>query len=106
MLIDTVRNVENPVALGLWLEILWSRYGELLPEVRDRLETVTKEVARGGRRIDLERCQKALESEFGKAEGALIQFSTWDTGPTSVALRKKIENLQQARTSLLALMRS
>ena len=105
-LIDTVRDVNNPVALGLWLEILWSKHGELLPDVRDRLETVTREVAQGRRRIDLERCQKALESEFGKAEGALIQFSTWDTGPTAVALRKKVDNLQQARTSLLALMRS
>ena len=105
-LMDTIRDVENPVALGLWLEILWSRYGELISQVKRQLETVTKEVAQGRRRMDLDRCLKALDSEFAKAEDALIQYSTWSTESTAVALRKKIENLKQARTSLLALMRS
>ena len=105
-LMDAVRNVENPVALGLWLEVLWSRYGELLPEVRRQLGTVTWEVAQGKRRMDLDKCLKTLDSELGKAEDALIQYSTWSVDPTAVALRTKIDKLQQARTSLLALMRN
>ena len=106
-MMDVVRNVGEPVALGLWLEILWSRYGELLPQIKKQLETATREVAQGIGRMNLERCQKALDSELGKAENALYrQMNSWSANPIPIALRAKIDNLQEARTSLLDLLGS
>jgi len=105
-LMGAIKNVANPAALGLWLEILWSRYGELVPQVRNQLETVTREISQGRRRLDLDRCLKALDAELEKAENALTQYGTWSTDPTALALRTKMDNLRQTRDSLLALMRS
>jgi len=103
-LIEMIKSVGNPVAMGLWLEILWLRYGKLPPPVREKLETITREVARG-RRTDLNRCLKVLDSELEKAEKSLIQYHTWSQDPTAVALRSEIDNLQRAKNSLSALKR-
>ena len=46
-LVDAISVVENPAALAHWLLILWLHYKELIPEVREQLETKTKEVAQG-----------------------------------------------------------
>ena len=48
-LIDVVGKVENPRAIESWLGILWLKYKELTPQVRERLEEVTKERARSGK---------------------------------------------------------
>jgi hypothetical protein len=104
-LMEAIKSIENPIAMALWPEILWLRHKELIPEVREQLETVTKEIAQGRRKGDLEACLSAMDSELGKAEDALIQFTTWSTDPQAIALRTKIDNLQQARGSLVAIRR-
>ena len=104
-LIEAMRNVGNPAAMMLWLEILWLRYKELIPEVREQLETVTKGVAKGRRRTDLDMYLAVMDSELRKAEDALTQYNTWSTDPAAIALRTKIDNLQQDRVSLVAIKR-
>ncbi|KAF9647531.1 hypothetical protein BDM02DRAFT_3116871, partial [Thelephora ganbajun] len=42
-LMDAIADVPNPVAMVLWLEVLWLEYEELIPEVQEQLEAVTKE---------------------------------------------------------------
>ena len=104
-LMEAIRNVDNPAAMVLWLAILWLKYKELIPQVQEQLETVTKEVAQGRRRTDLEMYLSVMDSELRKAEDALTQYNTWSTDPAAIALRTKIDNLQQARVTLVALKR-
>ena len=100
-LMDAIAKVENPVAMVLWLAVLWLKYKELIPQVQEQLETVTKEVAQGRRRTDLDMYLSAMDSELGKTEDALTRYDTLSNDPA--ALRTKVDNLRQARTSLLAL---
>jgi len=104
-LMEAIKDVGNPAAIVLWLAILWLKYKELIPEVREQLETVTKEVAQGRRRSELDMYLSVMDLELRKAEDALTQYNTWSTDPAAIALRTKIDNLQQARVSLLALKR-
>ena len=99
-LMDAIRDVGNPVAPSLWLEILWLKYGELIPQVRVKLEEFTKEIGQGRRRTDLGKYPSKLDSELGEVERALMQYNTWSADPAAVALRTKIENLQEARSTL------
>ena len=46
-----------------------------------------------------------MDSELRKAEDALTEYNTWSTDKAAIALRTKIDNLQQARVSLIALKR-
>ena len=103
-LIDAVRSVESPDALGLWLRILWLGCKELNPQVREQLETVTKEFAQGGRKTDLGACLSVMDSELRKAEDTLTQYDSRPTDPAAVNLRTKTDNLQQAKVALVALM--
>lgn len=104
-LIDATSEVEDPAARVLWQAILWLKYKELIPQVREQLEEVTKEAART-RRSEFDMCLAVVESELRNAEDALMQHNTWSTDPAAVALRTKINNLEQARASLVALKRS
>ena len=104
-LMDAIKNVANPVAMVFWLAILWLKYKELIPQVQEQLETVTKEMAQGRRRTDLDMYLSVMDGELRKAEDALTQYNTWSTDPAAITLRKKIDNLQQARVSLVALKR-
>ena len=104
-LMDVVRNVADPAAMVLWVAILWLKYKELIPQVREQLETVTKEFAQGRRRTDLDMYLSVMDSELRKAEDALTQYNTWSTDKAAIALRTKIDNLQQARVSLVAIKR-
>ena len=104
-LTPAISQVENQVAMVLWLAILWLKYKELIPEVREQLETVTKEVALSDRRPDLDMYLSVMDSESRKAEDALTQLGEWSTDPAAVALRAKINNLLQARDALLTLKR-
>ena len=99
-LMDAIRDVGNPVAPSLWLEILWLKYGELIPQVRVKLEEFTKEIGQGRRRTDRGKYPSKLDSELGEVERALMQYNTWSADPAAVALRTKIENLQEARSTL------
>ena len=46
-----------------------------------------------------------MDLELRKAEDSLMQYNAWSTDVAAVALRIKINNLQQARDALLALKR-
>jgi len=102
-LTDTIVKMENPAAMILWLAILWLKYKELTPQVLEQLETITKEVAQGERKTDLDVYLSVMDSYLRQAEDALMQYDMWSTDPAAIALRTKIDNLQQARTSLVAL---
>jgi len=101
---EVIKNVDNPAATFLCLAILWLKYKELIPEVWEQLETVTK-VAQGRRRTDLDMYLSVMNLKLGKTEGALTQYNTRSTDPVAIALRTKINNLQQARASLVTLKR-
>jgi len=102
-LIEAIRNVESPDAMGLWFNVLWLKYKELTPQVREQLETVTKEFAQGSRKTDLGMCLSVMDSELRKAGDALTQSNMRPTDPAAIALGTKIDNLQQARVALVAL---
>ena len=102
---DAIRNVKNPDASFHWLAISWQKYGELIPKVQAQLVAVTKEVAQGERRKDLDMYLSTIDSELKRAEEVLIQHDTLSTDPAAVALRMKIGNLQQAKSTLVSLKR-
>ena len=102
-LMGAIKTVENPAAMVLWLAILWLKYKELTPQVREQLEAATKEVAQSRRRTDLDMYLSVMGSELKKAEDALSQYNTWSTDPAAIALRTKIDNIQQAHVALVAL---
>ena len=102
-LMDEVRTVDNPMAAVLWVEILWLKYAELIPEVQEQLKMVTKEIARNERGVDLGTSQSHIDkyllsvgSELRKAEDALECYATLSTQPIVVALREKAGSLQEA----------
>ena len=64
-----------------------------------------KEVMQGRRRTDMDIYLSVMDSELRKAEDALTQYNMWSTDPAALALRTKINNLQQARVSLVTLKR-
>ena len=104
-LIGAIRDVGDPAASFLWLGVLWLKYQELIPEVREQLEAITKDVAQGRRRSDLDRYLTTIESELRRAEEALTQYDTWSTDPDAINLRTEMENLQEAKSTLIALKR-
>ncbi|KAF9784001.1 hypothetical protein BJ322DRAFT_1068077 [Thelephora terrestris] len=102
-LIDAISKVDNPVAIVLWLSILWLKHNELIPEVREQLEAVTKDVAQR-RRSDVDMYLSVMDSEVKKAKEGLDKHHAWSTDPAAMALRTKVDNIQQAKVSLAALM--
>ncbi|KAF9790540.1 hypothetical protein BJ322DRAFT_1037101, partial [Thelephora terrestris] len=103
-LTDAISEVNDPAVMVLWLAILWFKHNELIPEVREQLEAVTKEVARS-RRTDLDTYLSLMDSELAKAESALAKHTAWSVDPAAVALRTKIDNLRRAKVALLAVER-
>ena len=60
-LIDVIKNVECSGAMGFWLRVLWLKYMELIPEVREQLEMVMKEFAQGSRKPNLDTCLLVID---------------------------------------------
>ena len=104
-LTSAISEMGNPAAMVHWLWILWLKYDGLIPEVREQLVTVTKEVSQGHRRTDLDIYLSVIDSESNKAEDTLARYSTESVDPAAVALRAKVDNLHQARAVLLTLKR-
>jgi hypothetical protein len=104
-LMDTIGGLENPAAMVHWLTILWSKYGDLIPQVQQRLKAFMREVAQGRKKTDLDMCLSMVESELKKAERALKKYSIPSDDPAANILREKIDSLQQAKVSLGALQR-
>ena len=100
---DKIKNVNNTAAIFFWLGILWLRHKELIPGVREQLETATKEVAQGVEKADLDRYLSLMDSELKKAEDALARHDIRSADPATMALQTNIDNIQQARATLVAL---
>ena len=101
-LTDAILKAENPVAVVLWLGILWLKYKELIPEVRERLEAAMKEITRRRRRTDIDMYLSLMDSGLKNAEGALAEsYSPWSTDPGAMVLRAKIDNIRQAKVCLI-----
>lgn len=105
-LTDVISEVDNPEAVTAWLTILWLRYGELVPEVREKLEMATKVIAQSDRRTDLDLYLTVMDSELTRVEDLLAQYHTRFMDPAAAALRTKKGHLEQARVSLFALKRN
>ena len=102
-LIDAIKEMDNPAASFLWLGVLWLKYQELIPDVRGELEVITKDLAQGKGKADLDRYLTMIESELERAEEALTEYDTWSTDPDAINLRTEMENLQGAKSTLVAL---
>lgn len=103
-LMDGVRNVDNPRAVVLWAEILWFKYGELIPMVREQLETVTKEIAQNERgKSQVDKFLSNANSELRKVEDALGGCTLPPTDPVVIVLRERIGMLQRASQALEAI---
>lgn len=67
----------DPVAVTVWLAILWYKYEGLFPEVRERLEEVTKEVAQSGEMV-IDACLSVMSSELERVNDAFMRSSKID----------------------------
>jgi hypothetical protein len=101
-LIQVALDVEDSYVGVLWSTILWLKYKELIPEVRERLEKVTIEAVQS-RRTDVEMHLSVMDSQLESAEEELDEYHVWAAGKVTVGLRTKIDNIKQARASLVAL---
>ena len=104
-LMDAISKEENPAVIVHWLEILWLNYDALIPEVREQLETRTKEVAhdQGGRKADLDIYISAIERKLAEAHVTLRQYTKLSAHSAAADFSTKIDGLQQARIFLVAL---
>ena len=109
-LMDTIKNVENPMAIVHWVMILWSRYAELGREVREQLEAVTKEIVRKEQRpgCDASRslvgeCLSEMASELRKAKDELKRYPAWPPYPVADPLEEKVRGLESAIGTLDAI---
>jgi len=103
-LVDAIKDVEHPNALVLWLVILCWKHEELIPQVQEQLETVMKEIVPGDSRSYLDMCLPVVDSGLKKAKDALQRDTNqWSTDPAANTLRTKIDHLQLAKVSLVAL---
>ena len=102
-LTDAVAEIGDPAVMVAWLRILWLKYGELIPEVREKLETVTEGTIQKGRATDLDTYLLAVDSGLKKTEDGLGQHDTISVDPAAIPPSAKIDGLQRARAALLAL---
>ena len=102
---SAISEMGDPAAMSRWLAILWVKYTELIPQVREQSETVTKEVTQGDRATDFDIYLSAIDSGLNKVRDSLARYRPVHRPPAAVALYKKIDTLEQARTALLALKR-
>jgi len=98
-LIDAISALNNPDVLALWLVVLCWKYEELIPQVQKRLKAVMKETVPGDNGSYLDACLSMINRRL-KAAGEALERST---GPAADALETEIDNLRQARVSLVAL---
>ena len=101
-LLNAVSEAGNPDVRAPWLTILWLKYKELIPEVRELLEKVTEEIAKS-REVEIDTYLSVVESELERFKDKLEGCDRWNTDSSDVAdIRMEIRNLTQARTSLAA----
>jgi hypothetical protein len=109
-LMDTIKNVENPMAIVHWVMVLWSRYAELGCEVREQLEAVTKEIVRKEQRLGYDasrslvgKCLSDMASESRKANDELKRYPAWPPNPVADPLEEKVRGLELAIGTLDAI---
>ena len=98
--ISAISEPVNPAAIVLWSTILWLKYKELIPEVREQLEAVKKKAAQLDRKTDPDMYLTNIDSELEKARDTRAQYDPWSTDQAVVDLKTKIDNLRQARAAL------
>ena len=99
-LTDAIREVDNPTAIMLWLAILWLKYTELIPAVKEQLEAATSVLARSNNKSNLDQYISLVGEELKKAEEKLKEYNAWSTDPAATELRNKIDCLKQANEML------
>lgn len=90
-----IKDTEDPALMTLWLKILWLKYTELIPQVREQLETTSREVAHDKRKADLDVCLSVINVELRKVRSR--------TASPDI-IRAKLRDLTQAKDSLTALI--
>ena len=100
---DAIEDVENTTATVHWVAILWANYVELGHEMRERLETITKEILRkeqtpdfDGPRLPVGELLSDMDLELGKVNSEL------ERNPTT-ALEMKSEDIDLAIGTLKSL---
>ena len=90
-LMDVIKHVSNPTVMVLWLAILWLKYKELIPQVQEQLRMVTKEVAQGRRRSDLDMYLSVIDQELRKAEDSHgnVMCNMGITHPSTINTHRK-----------------
>jgi hypothetical protein len=104
---DANTNVASPAAIFLWLGILWLKYRELIPQVRNSWRLLRRRSLKVAER-QASVCvisHSVVGSGLGKAEAALEQDNTRSTHPAAIALGTRVNNFQQAMVSLVILRR-
>ena len=99
-LMAATREVDNPAASVLWLAILWLKYTELVPAVKEQLEAATKELVRSSNKADMDLYIALVGAELKKAEEKLTKYNVWSTDPAAIELRNKMDCLKQANEML------
>ena len=101
-LIAEIRDVDNPMAMVLWVGILWSKYAELDQEVQEQLMQATKDIVHN----EKEGCLSVSESyiskyisntnsELMKVEDDLKQYHGQPDDLEFIALEDRLSMLQQ-----------
>ena len=87
------------------------KYTQLIPQVKEQLEVVTDEVAEAGATV-FDMGLSVIDSQLERAEDELVQeqrilgaFSMAQTYPRNTSLRKKVNDLQQAKDALVTAKR-
>ena len=87
-LVDAVSTAGNQDAMDLWSKILLSKYDELDPTVKERLEASM----RGPQRKRVDEYLSTVRAELEEAEKVSAKYGTWDINPEATALNAKIES--------------
>jgi len=108
-LMEEIKKVDNPMAIVLWVEILWLKYAQLTPKMHLKLESITKEIAENEREAGLDMSQSNINrylsnttSELRRIEDLLGGHTVESSEPIAV-LREKAGKIQQAFRALDAI---
>lgn len=101
-LIAEIRDVDNPMAMALWVGILWSKYMELDPEVQKQLKQATEDIAHNEKEDCLSVSEPLISkylsntnSELKEVEDKLEEYNGQPDDERSIALKDRIDILQQ-----------
>ena len=112
-LMKVIMDLGNPDIVALWFAILGYKYKELVPGVQEQLGAGVVAVAQGGG-ADLDICLSVIDSELERANGGLdrerlyrgaVSRSAEPESAKKHGFREEVEQLQRAKSTLVALKR-